>query len=118
MVGVAADSRVGLRPVEPLGIPPLQRHVQRHSKVHAGHSIAQLKVHSIDHLGTTATSLLQPEQVTKEVEVGKDSEICLVEMDEDKDVQNGIWVEIAQTNHPELQQIPQEWMNRKSQPAP
>ena len=39
-------------------------------------------------------------------------------MDEDYDMQNGIWVEIAQTNHPELQQIPQEWMNRKSQPAP
>jgi len=53
----------------------------------------------------------------KEVEVGKDFEICLTEMDEDQDVQNGIWVEIAQTNHPELQQIPQEWMDRKSQPA-
>ena len=33
-------------------------------------------------------------------------------------VQYGIWVKVAQTNHLELQQIPQERMNRKSQPAP
>jgi hypothetical protein len=26
-------------------------------------------------------------------------------------------MEVAQTNHPKLKQIPQEWMNRKSQPA-
>ena len=39
-------------------------------------------------------------------------------MDEDGDVQNGIGVEVAQTNNPEFQQIPQKWMNRKSQPAP
>ena len=46
--------------------------------------------------------------------MGEDSEVCLTEMDEDGDVQNGIRVEVAQTNHPELQQIPQKWMNRKS----
>ena len=39
----------------------------------------QLKIHSADHLGTIAAFLLQPEQVTKEVEVGKDSEIRLTE---------------------------------------
>jgi len=54
----------------------------------------------------------------EEVQVGKDSQIRLTEKDKDGYVQNGIWVEITQTNHPELQQIPQEWMNRKSQPAP
>ena len=80
MVGVA------LLHVEPPGVPPLQRRVPRHSKVLARHSITQLKVHSADHLGTTTTSLLQPEQVMEEVEVGKDSEICLTEMDEDRDV--------------------------------
>ena len=63
----------------------------------------QLKIHSADHLGTTAASLLQPEQVTEEIEVCKDSEIRLIEIDEDRYVQYGIWVEVAQTNHPELQ---------------
>ena len=77
-----------------------------------------MKVHPADHLGTTTASLLQPEQVMEEVEVGEDSKICLTEMDEDRNVQNGIGMEVAQTNHPELQQIPQEWMNRKSQPTP
>ena len=35
--------------------------------------------------------------------MGEDSEICLTEMDKDLDVQNGIGMEVAQTNHPELQ---------------
>ena len=39
----------------------------------------------------------------KEVEVGKNSEICLTEMDKDGDVQDDVWVEVAQTNDPELQ---------------
>ena len=50
--------------------------------------------------------------------MGKDSEICLIEMVEDRYVQYGVWVEVAQTDSLELQQIPQEWMNRKSQPVP
>ena len=53
--------------------------------------------------------------MTEEVEVGKNSEICLTEMDKDGDVQDGVWVEIAQINSLELQQIPQERMNRNSQ---
>ena len=63
----------------------------------------QLKIHSTDHLGTTAASLLQPEQVPEEVEVGKDSEICLTEIDKDRDMQDDVWVEVAQTNSLELQ---------------
>ena len=50
----------------------------------------------------------------KEVEVWKNSEIRLAEMDEFRDVQDSVWVEVAQTNILELQQIPQERMNRKS----
>ena len=56
--------------------------------------------------------------MSEEVEVGKNSETCLVEMDKNQDVQDGVWVEIAQTNYPELQKIPQERMNKKSQPTP
>ena len=41
--------------------------------------------------------------MTKEVEMGKNSEICLIEMDKDGDVQDGVWVEIAQTKFLELQ---------------
>ena len=38
----------------------------------------------------------------EEVEVEKNSEICLTEMDEDGDVQDGVRMEVAQTNDPEL----------------
>ena len=77
------DGWVALFHVEPPGVPPLQRHVQRHSKVLVRHPIVQLKLHPTDHLGTTVASLLQPEQVMEDVEVGEDSEIWLTEMDED-----------------------------------
>ena len=50
----------------------------------------------------------------EEVEVGKDSEIRLTEMDEDRYVQYGVWVEVSQTDSLELQQISQEWVNRKT----
>ena len=40
--------------------------------------------------------------MTKEVEVGMNSEICLTEMDKDRDVQDGVWVEVAETNSLEL----------------
>ena len=46
--------------------------------------------------------------------MGKNFEMRLTEMDKDRDVQDGVWVEIAQTDTPELQQIPQERMNGKS----
>ena len=83
MVDITADGRMALLHIEPPGVPPLQRCVQRHSKVLARHTIAQLKVHPADHLGTTAASLFQPEHIMEEVEVGEDSELCLTEMDED-----------------------------------
>ena len=104
--------------VEPPGVPPLQRSVQQYSDVLARHPIIELQIYAADHSGTAAALLLQPEQVSEEVEVGKNSEIRLTEMDKHRDVQDGVWVEIAQINSLELQQIPQERMNMNSQSAP
>ena len=56
--------------------------------------------------------------MTEEIEVWKDSEKRLSKMDEDRYMQYYVWVEVAQTDPPEFQQIPQEWVYRKSQPAP
>ena len=55
----------------------------------------ELKINVADYLGFAATLLLQPKQMTKEVEVGKNSEIRLIEMYKDRDVQDGVWVEVA-----------------------
>ena len=69
MVDVAVDCRVALFHVEPPGIQPLQRSIQRYSDVLAHHPILELQIYATDHLGTTTAFLLQPEQVSKEVEV-------------------------------------------------
>ena len=103
VVGIAVDGRMALLHVEPPGITPFQRCVQWHSKVLAHHSITQLKIHSADHLGIVAALLLQPEHVSEEVEVWKNPQIRFTEVDKDRDVQDGVWMEIAQTKCLELQ---------------
>ena len=69
MVDVVVDCRVALLHVEPPGIPPLQRSIQRYSDVLAHHPVSELQVYVADHLGTADAFLLQPEQVSEEVEV-------------------------------------------------
>ena len=81
--------------VEPPAVPPFQRRVQRQSEILVRHSVVQLKIHAADHLGTTAAYLLQPEEVTEEVEVGKNPEIRLTEVNENQNVQDSVWVEDA-----------------------
>ena len=56
--------------VEPPGVLPLQRSIQWYSDVLARHPIPKLQIYATDHLGTAA-AFLQPEQVSKEVEVRK-----------------------------------------------
>ena len=80
-VDVVADGRMALLHVEPSSVPPLQRGVLRYSDVLARHPIAELQIHAADHSGTAAALLLQPEQVSEEVEVGKNSKIRLAEID-------------------------------------
>ena len=58
----------------------------------------ELQIYAADHSRTATALLLHPEQVPKEVEVGKNSEICLKEMDKNRDVQDGVSMEIAQTH--------------------
>jgi len=48
-----------------------------------------------DHLGTTPALLLQPEQVSEKIEVGKNTKICLVETDKQSNVQDHVQMEIA-----------------------
>ena len=83
MVDVAADCRVALFHVEPLGIPPFQRSVQRYVNILAGHCILELQIDSADHPGATTAFLLQPKEMSEEVEVQQNPKKHLTEMDED-----------------------------------
>ena len=103
VVDVIADCNVALLHVEPPGVPPLQRSIQRNSDVLAHHPILELQIYIAKHLGTAAAFLLQSEQVSKEVEVRKNPQIRFAEVDKDQDVQDGVWMEIAQTKCLELQ---------------
>ena len=86
VVDVASDYRVALFNVEPLGVPSFQRSIQWYIDVLAGHPIPELQIYTANHLGTAAAFLLQPEQVSKEVEVRQNPQKRLTEMDKDRDV--------------------------------
>ena len=58
------------------------------------HPVTELQIHAADHSGTVAV-LLQLEQVSNEVEVGENAEIHLIEMDENRDVQDGVRIQIT-----------------------
>ena len=83
MVDIAVDCRVALFHVEPLEIPPFQRSVQWHVNILAGHSILKLQINAADHPGATTAFLLQPEEMSEEVEVRQNPKKRLIEMDED-----------------------------------
>ena len=113
VVDVASNYWVTLFDIEPPGVPTFQGGVQRDINVFAGHPIPELQVHVADHLRTAAPFLLQTEQVPKEVEVWKNTEKRLVEMDKDRHVQYGVGVQITEANHPKLHKIPQKGVDRK-----
>jgi hypothetical protein len=54
--------------------------------------------------------------VAEEIKMGKNAKIGLAEMDEDRDVKDGIWAEIAKTNLIIVNQPMDQWMdgNNKS----
>jgi len=90
VVDVALNYRVALFDVEPSGVPSFQRGIQWYINVLAGHPIPELQVHAVDNLGTTAAFFLQTEQVPEEVEMRKNTQKRLIEMDKDHDVQYGV----------------------------
>ena len=92
VVDVALNYRVALFDVEPSGVPSFQRHIQWYINLLAGHPIPELQVHTVDNLGTAAAFFLQTEQVPEEVEVRKNTQKRLTEMDKDRDVQYGVGV--------------------------
>ena len=102
------DGRMTLLHVEPPRVPPLQRGIQRHNNVLAIIPSQKLQIHTVDHFGTTPALLLQLEQVSEKIEVGKNAKIRLTEIDKHSNVQNGVWMQIAQAHALELQQTPQE----------
>ena len=80
---VAPDYQVALLNVEPPGIPSFQRTVQWYIDVLAGHPILELQIYAADHFGTTAAFLLEIEKVSEEIEMWKNPQKCLTEMDKD-----------------------------------
>ena len=53
----------------------------------------------------------QTKEVAEEIKMGKNAKIGLAEMDQDRDMKEGIWAEIAKTNPIIVNQPTKEWMD-------
>ena len=113
VMDVASNHWVTLFDIEPSGVPTFQGGIQRNVDVFAGHPIPELQVYAADDLGTATPLLLQIEQVPEEVEVWKNTEKCLIEMDKDRNMQNGGGMQITEANRTKLHKIPQKGVDRK-----
>jgi len=52
--------------------------------------------------------------VAEEIKMGKNAKIGLAEMDEDRDMKDGIWAEIAKTNPIIVNQPTEEWTDQNT----
>ena len=53
----------------------------------------------------------QTEEVVEDIKMGKNAKIGLAKMDEDRDMKDGIWAEIANTDPVIVNQPTEEWMD-------
>jgi hypothetical protein len=97
---VAQCSAVGLfANVKPLLVPIFERGVPGAVKVLLLHPISKGQIHSIDNFGAALGPLLpQAKQISKEVEMGLDSPICLTQVDKDRNKEDRVRMQIANPN--------------------
>ena len=97
--------------VEPSLHPILQTHVQRGGDVLTHHPILKLQLCAAYDPRSRSSSGFQTEEVAEEIKMQKNAKISLVEMDEDKDMKDGIQAQIANTNLVIVNQSTEEQMD-------
>ena len=74
-------------------MPALQRSFKRKTKILSASPLAELKTGTPDHADLAALLIqLEGKKVTKKIEVGADAEKDFVEMDEGRNVKDGVGI--------------------------
>jgi hypothetical protein len=99
--------------VEPFLIPIGERCVPRTVEVFLFHLVPECQVHSAHDFGAALGSFLpQAEQISKEVEMGLDSPIRLTKKDENRNKEDQVRMQIADSNLVIQAETLQKWMDR------
>jgi hypothetical protein len=83
----------------------------------ANHPIPKLQVRTAYDPRSRSPPGFQTEEVAEEIKMWKNFKIGFAEMDEDKDMKNGIWAQIAKTNPIIVNQPTEEQMDRNTKSA-
>ena len=75
------------------------------------HPIPKLQVRAAYDPRSRSPLGFQTEEVAKEIEMRKNAKISLAEIDEDRDMKNGIRAQIAKTNFVIVNQSMEKWMD-------
>ena len=106
-----------LWPVEPPLCPILHVCVQWGSDVLANHLISKLQVCATYYPRSRSPSSFEIEEVAEEIKMWKNAKIGFIEMDKDRDMKDGICVQITETNPIIVNQPTKEWMDQNTKSA-
>ena len=77
----------------------------------ANHPVPKLQVRAAYDPRSRSPSVFQTEEVVEEMKMQKNAKISLIEMDEDRDMKDGIWAQIGKTNLVIVNQSMEKWMD-------
>ena len=78
------------------------------------HPVPKLQIRAAYDPRSRSSLGFQAEEVAEEIKMGKNAKIGLAEMDEDRDMNDGIWAEIAKTDPVIVNQHTEERMDRNT----
>jgi len=77
----------------------------------ANHPVPKLQVRAAYDPRSRSPLRFQTEEVVEEIKMWKNAKIGFAEMDEDRDMKDGIWAKIAKANCIIVNQPMEEWMD-------
>ena len=80
----------------------------------ANHLVPKLQVRTAYDPRSKSPLGFQTEEVAAEIKMWKNAKISFLEMDEDRDMKNGIWAQIAKTNPVIVNQPTEERMDQNT----
>ena len=78
------------------------------------HPILKLQLCAAYDPRSRSSSGFQTEEVAEEIKMGKNTKIGLAKIDEDRDMDDGIWADIAKTDPIIVNQPTKEWMDQNT----
>lgn len=115
-IDVAGDGRMMVGGVKPLVMPTLVRGRSRNREVLLRDFLLELDFSSAHDFGLLVVGEdLEMEEIVEKIEMGLDAHICLIEVNKDADLEDGIGIEVAKLNPVEVEKAMEKRMREEDE---